>query len=74
MISESGKMYLASDKKDKTTEKTVGCTRTTMYIFYTDKLNPITENGKMVVIIQNKWQNIVPLILTVLIVQWQVLH
>ena len=57
MTFESGKMYLASDKKHKNIEKTVGCARTPMYIFCADKLIPSTENDKMVVIIQNKWQN-----------------
>ena len=57
MTFESGKMYPASDKKHKTTEETVELARTPMYIFCADKLIPSTENGKMVVIIQNKGQN-----------------
>ena len=54
MTFESGKMFLASDKKYKTTEKTVGSTSTPLYIFYADTLIPSTENDKIVVIILNK--------------------
>ena len=49
MTFESGKMFLASDKKYKTTEKNCGVHKDpNVYIFFADKLIPSTENGKMV--------------------------
>ena len=57
MTFESGKLYLASDKKHKATEKTVGVCRNPYVYFCADKLIPSTENGKMVVILQNKGQD-----------------
>ena len=53
MTFESGRMFLASNKKYKTTGKN----RTPMYIFYADKLTPSTENGKIAVVILNKGWN-----------------